>query len=104
MGLLSSFFSLFSIAWFSLNERDSTWLARFFCEEKHKKIWMTTSLCLFWIVRRERNKTVFDDETQYVQEMKSSFSYSLWSWSSLVTNFEPVHITNFHFFRGMVRG
>ena len=96
MGLLSSIFSHFSIAWFSLNERDSTWLAGFFCEEKHKKK-LDDHIPLPLLDSEE-------GETSYVQEMKSSFSYSLWSWSRLVTNFEPVHITNFHFFWGMVRG
>ena len=44
---------------------------------------MATPLCLFWSIWRERNKIAFDDERCSVHRLKTSFVYSLWSWSNV---------------------
>ena len=73
--LWSFLFALFSIVWVlpcTVREMLIGWQGSL-VRKKHKKIWMAAPLCLFWIVWRERNRTIFDDETPSVQRMKSFF-------------------------------
>ena len=57
-----------------------------FVGKKRLKAWMATPLYLFWSIWHERNKIAFDDERCSVHRSKTSFVFSLWSWSN-------VHIT-----------
>ena len=50
---------------------------------KRKRVWMTTSLCLFWTLWKERNKVAFEDEAPSVHRLKSTFLCTLWSWAKL---------------------
>ena len=100
--LESLLFALFSITWILpclVRETLLGWQGSS-VRKKHEKIWMQHPSCLFWIVWRERNRTIIDDEMPFVQRMKSSFGNSLWSWGRLVTDFEPFHVSNFLFCLG----
>ena len=50
---------------------------------KHKRVWITTPLCLFWMLWKERNGVTFKDEAPFVHRLKSIFLYTLWSWAKL---------------------
>ena len=54
-----------------------------FVGEKRLKTWMAAPLCLFWSIWRERNMIAFDDERCSVHRLKTSFVFSLWSWSNV---------------------
>ena len=44
---------------------------------------MAAPLSLFWSIWREKNKIAFDDERYLVHRLKTSFVFSLWSWSNV---------------------
>ena len=65
-------FALFGVMWvLPLSDRDTFlgWHGSF-VGKKHRKAWMKTSLCLFWLVWKERNNITFDNEDILIQRMK----------------------------------
>ena len=52
-----------------------------FKDKKHRKVWRTAPLCLFWTVWKERNRIVFDNEVLSIQRLKNSFICNLLSWA-----------------------
>ena len=50
---------------------------------KHKRVWMTTPLCLFWTLWKEMNRMTFENEAPSTHMMKSTFLGTLWSWAKL---------------------
>ena len=46
--------------------------------KKHSKLWMTTPLCLFWVVWKERNRIAFEDEELLIHRLKNSFVCNIW--------------------------
>ena len=51
--------------------------------KKCKTIWMTTPLCLFWTLRRERNRVVFENGVTFSQRIKANFLSNLWTQANL---------------------
>ena len=51
--------------------------------KKRKRVWLTASLCLFWMLWNERNRAAFENDTPSALRMKSSFLFTLWSWAKL---------------------
>ena len=51
--------------------------------KKRKRVWMTAPLCLFWTLRLERNRVVFENEAPSAHRMKSSFLFTLWGWDKV---------------------
>ena len=48
---------------------------------KRKKIWYSITLCIFWMVWKERNRLTFRGGSLDIQKLKNSFVYNLWSWA-----------------------
>ena len=46
-----------------------------------KKIWLAAPYCLFWVIWKERNKIVFENEDLSLQRLKNSFVYCFYSWA-----------------------
>ena len=63
--------------------------------KKRKKVWKVAPLCLFWMVWKERNKIVFDNEELPIQRMRNSFVCSFWSWTKLFIDERPLPLINF---------
>ena len=57
-----------------------------FVGKKRLKALMAAPLYLFWSIWHERNRIAFDEKRCLVQRLKTSFVFSLWSWSN-------VHVT-----------
>ena len=51
--------------------------------KKHKKVWETAPLCLFWTIWREPNRVTFDNEAFSARKMKTIFICNVWSWSNV---------------------
>jgi hypothetical protein len=45
-------------------------------------IWKMMPLCLMWCIRREKNDKNFDNLERTLEEFKSFFFYSLFTWTS----------------------
>ena len=54
-------------------------------KEKETKLWRMVPLCL-WMIWKERNKVVFEDNIFSFDKLKSCFFRSLCSWASLIPN------------------
>ena len=79
------FLGIFGVQWvFPFLVRGSllSWQGSF-VGKKRKKAWMAAPLCLFWSIWRERNMIAFDDKCFSVNRLKTSFVFSLWSWSNV---------------------
>ena len=66
-----------------------------FMGKKRRKVWMTTPLCLFWAVWKERNKIAFGNEELSIHRMKNSFVCNFWSWTKSVIDEGPLPLINF---------
>ena len=74
-------FSLFGVNWVlpsAVSDTLLSWCVSF-KDKKHRKIWWATTLCLFWMVRKERNRIAFDNEVLLIQRMKNFFVCNLFS-------------------------
>ena len=90
-------FSLFGVNWvlpFMVRDTFSGWSA-FFVDKKRGKTWWATPLCLFWMVWKERNRMVFDNEVLSIQRMKNSFVCNLFSWAKSCLDGGPHSLINF---------
>ena len=43
--------------------------------KKRKRVWLTASLCIFWMLWKERNMVAFENEAPSAQRMKCLFVY-----------------------------
>ena len=57
-----------------------------------KKIWLAVPIILFWSIWRERNRAVFDEGVPSTQKMKNSFVYTMWFWTSVLSDYQGSHI------------
>ena len=76
-------FSLFGVLWvlpYSIREALLGWLGPYVGKEM-KKVWFSDSLCLFWIVWKERNNKAFENEGYSVQGCKLFFLCNVWAWT-----------------------
>ena len=90
-------FSLFGVNWvLPLTARDTLlgWHITF-KDKKHRKVWQAAPLCLFWMVWKERNRIVFDNEVLVVQRLKNSFICNLFSWAKSSIAVGPLTLFNF---------
>ena len=90
-------FTLLGVNWvLPLTVRDTLlgWLASF-VDKKRRKAWLTTPLCLFWMIWKERNKIIFNNEDLLIQRMKNSFVCNLWSWAKSCLDVGPFSLINF---------
>ena len=51
--------------------------------KKRKRIWLAAPLCLFWTLRRARNRLVFGNEGTTDQKIKANFVTNLWAWANV---------------------
>ena len=65
---------------YSVREALLGWLGPCVGKER-KRVWFSAPLCLFWIVWKERNSRVFENEEHSVQGCKSLFFCNLWAWT-----------------------
>ena len=70
-----------------LNKGDSPWL-----------VWVLYAF--FWVVWKERNRIAFDNEEFSVHRLKYSFVCSLWSWTKLYMDADPLSLINFFYWLG----
>ena len=70
------------------------WFASF-VDKKGRKAWLTAPLYLFWMIWKERNMIVFDNEDLVIQRMKNLFVCNLWSWAESCLDVGPVSLINF---------
>ena len=90
-------FSLFGVNWvLPLTVKDTFlgWFASF-VDKKWGKTWRVAPLCLFWMVLKERNSIVFDNEVLSIQRMKNSFVCNLFSWAKSCLEVGPLSLINF---------
>ena len=76
-------FSLFGVNWvlpFTVRDTLLSWYVSF-KDKKYRKVWRAVPLCLFWMVWKERNRIVFDNEVLSIQRLKNSFVCNLLSWA-----------------------
>ncbi|KAJ9680532.1 hypothetical protein PVL29_019761 [Vitis rotundifolia] len=90
-------FSLFGVNWvlpFSVRDTLLGWHAPL-KDKKHSKVWQAAPLCLFWMIWKERNRIVFENEVLSLQRLKNSFICNLlfWANSSIVEG--PLSLFNF---------
>ena len=90
-------FSLFGVNWvlpFTVRDTLLGWYASF-KDKKHRKVWRTIPLCLFWTVWKERNMIVFDNEVLSIQRLKNSFVCNIFSWAKSSIVVGPLTLFNF---------
>ena len=63
--------------------------------KKRRKAWLAASLCLFWMIWKERNRIVFGNEDLSIQKMKNSFVCNLWFWAKSCLDVGPFSLINF---------
>ena len=51
--------------------------------KNRKRVWMTSPLCLFRTLWKERNRAAFEDKVPSIHIMKASFLCTLWAWAKL---------------------
>ena len=51
-----------------------------FVGKRHKEAWISTPLCIFWVVWKEKNRRSFDNEEHLDHYLKSSFLSTPFSW------------------------
>ena len=56
---------------------------------------MTTLLCLFWAVWKERNRIAFENEEFLIHRMKNSNLCNFWFWTKLIVDEGPVPLISF---------
>ena len=90
-------FSLFGVNWvipFSVRDTLLGWHAPL-KDKKHSKVWRAAPLCLFWMVWKERNRIVFENEVLSLQRLKNSFICNLLSWANSSIVEGPLSLFNF---------
>ena len=90
-------FSLFGVNWvlpFTVRDTLLSWYVSF-KDKKHRKVWRAVSFCLFWMVWKERNRIVFDNEVLSIQRLKNSFVCNLLSWAKSSIVVDPLTLFNF---------
>ena len=83
-------FVIFGISWVlpsPVQEKMAGW-RRPFARKKAKKIWLAAPIFLFWCIWRERNRDVFDGGEPSTQKMKNVFVYTLWSWTTVLADYQ----------------
>ena len=81
--LWSLLFFLFGVSWVlpsSVRETLLGWLEPCVGKER-KKVWFSTLLCFFWIVWKDRNSRVFENEEHSIRGCKLFFLCNLWAWN-----------------------
>ncbi|KAJ9707156.1 hypothetical protein PVL29_002241 [Vitis rotundifolia] len=90
-------FALFGVTWVlpsSVRDTLSGWCG-FKLGKKRRKVWNAAPLCIFWVVWKERNRIVFDNEELSIHRLKNSFVCNLWLWTKSVVNEGPLSLINF---------
>ena len=90
-------FSLFGVNWvlpFLVRDTLLGWHAPL-KDKKHSKVWWAAPLCLFWMVWKERNRIVFENEVLSLQRLKNSFICNLLSWANSSIIEGPLSLFNF---------
>ena len=62
--------------------------------KRQKKVWRAAPLCLFWTIRKIKNKRAFKIEEQSVQGLKYTFLCNLWDWPRLFLSYGPSSIVD----------
>ena len=62
--------------------------------KRQKKVWRAATLCLFWTIRKIKNKRAFKIEEQSVQGLKYTFLCNLWDWPRLFLSYGPSSIVD----------
>ena len=52
--------------------------------KKEYRLWRAAPLCLMWVIWKERNIIIFEDDFFSLDRLKSLFLRSLCSWASLI--------------------
>ncbi|KAJ9691747.1 hypothetical protein PVL29_013820 [Vitis rotundifolia] len=89
--------SLFGVSWvfpFSVKETLLGWRGSF-VGKKRKAVWQVGPLCLFWVIWKVRNKIAFEDSVLFIQRLKASFVYLLWSETKLLIKGGPLTLIDF---------
>ena len=66
-----------------------------FVGKKRKKAWKLAPLCFFWMVWKERNRMMFDNEEFSVHRLKYYFVCSFWFWTKLYIDAGSLPLINF---------
>ena len=88
---------LFGVSWVlpsSVREILLSWHGSF-VGKKHKKVWRTASLHIFWTVWKTRNRLTFKNDVLSIQRLKYSFVLSFWFEAKLFIVDCPLTIVNF---------
>ena len=90
-------FSLFGVNWvlpFTVRDTLLSWYVSF-KDKKYRKVWRAVPLCLFWMVWKERNRIVFDNEVLSIQRLKNFCVCNLLSWAKSSIAIGPLTLFNF---------
>ena len=63
--------------------------------KERKKVWFSAPLCLFWIVWKEINSKVFENEEQSIHGCKSVLLCNLWAWTRGFFGSSPPSVVDF---------
>ena len=87
-GQWTDFLYAFGVSWpcpFLVNDILQSWM-HFPVRKKVKAIWRAAPLILFWAIRKERNRIIFEDAIFSTLRLKLFVIHSLYTWAGCISN------------------